>query len=149
MQKYGEKLTISGEDPVTAAPFRSFLGENTYDGNHERRQAVGDRSLLSGLFYQRNGHPDLRSHPAKPDRREKPELYGGGRSAVVPGDRKLMFQPGLPGILRDDVPEDGCRGPRDPVSGLPAFIYIRTSGPGSLCDDLSHRYYKGNDHDHQ
>ncbi len=53
--------------------------------------------------------------------------YGGGRSAVVPGDRKLMFQPGLPGILRDDVPEDGCRGPRDPVSGLPAFIYIRTS----------------------
>ena len=72
-----------------------------------------------------------------------------GRSAVVPGDRKLMFQPGLPGILRDDVPEDGCRGSRDPVSGLPAFIYIRTSGPGSLCDDLSHRYYKGNDHDHQ
>ena len=60
-----------------------------------------------------------------------------------------MFKPGLSDILRDDVPEDGGSRTGDSLSDVPVPVYIGTSGPGALCDDLPDRNHEGHDHDHQ
>ena len=60
-----------------------------------------------------------------------------------------MFKSGIPGILRDDVSEDGGSRTGDSLSGVPVPVYNGTSGPGALCDDLPDRNHEGHDHDHQ
>ena len=60
-----------------------------------------------------------------------------------------MFKSGIPGILRDDVSEDGGSRTGVSLSGVPVPVYNGTSGPGALCDDLPDRNHEGHDHDHQ
>ena len=108
----------------------------------EDKRSVIDHCYLTD-FYQRNGHPDLRCHSAKPDRGEKFKLYRGRRTAFLSGDRKFMFKPGISGILWDDVPEDGGSRTGGPLSGVPLPVYNGTSGPGALCDDLPDRNHEG------
>lgn len=105
------------------------------------------RPLLSDLFYQRNGHPDLRCHSAKPDR-EKFALPRP-RTAFLSGDRKFMFKLGISGILWMMSQKTAVV-----VLAVPypvcLFLFLQWDFRSRcfLCDDLPDRNHEGHDHDH-